>query len=62
MRLKQLTKKTINDIDILVEKMKNFRQRGWTEDVEEFQEGVRCGDSFGCIESSRRDYPLIQVF
>ena len=40
--LNRLTKKTIIDIDILIEKMNHFRTRGWTEDVEELQDGVRC--------------------
>lgn len=40
--LSPLTAKTITEIDLLIEKMFFFRQRGWTEDIEENQEGVRC--------------------
>ena len=36
------TAKTVTDINELIEKMAFFRNRGWSEDIEEFQNGVRC--------------------
>lgn len=40
--LKKLTPKTITDKNKLINKIEEFRVRGWSEDVEEHQSGVRC--------------------
>jgi len=40
--LRKISEKTITDKKELIEKIKFYRIRGWSEDVEEFQDGVRC--------------------
>jgi DNA-binding IclR family transcriptional regulator len=40
--LKDLTAKTITDKNILIDMIGKFKIRGWSEDVEEHQSGVRC--------------------
>ena len=40
--LKSLTKETLVSRKKLILKIETFRNRGWTEEVEEFQEGIRC--------------------
>ncbi|MDF1569241.1 MAG: IclR family transcriptional regulator [Spirochaetaceae bacterium] len=40
--LKKVTPNTITDVDILLERLKEFNHRGWSKDVEEYESGVSC--------------------
>ena len=40
--LKELTPNTVTDKNKLINLIENFKSRGWSEDVEEHQPGVRC--------------------
>ena len=40
--LKKITRKTNTDIDVFLKRLKVIRTRGWSDDVEEYNEGVSC--------------------
>jgi len=40
--LKKITKKTNTDVDVFLKRLKVIRERGWSNDDEEYNEGVSC--------------------
>ncbi len=40
--LKKITRNTVTNVENLIEMITEFNERGWSEDNEEHQEGVRC--------------------